>query len=409
MSRPNPSRTVIVAGAGIGGLTAALALAKNGFRVTILEQATELLETGAGIQLSPNAARVLVSLSLADSIERVAVTPKALLIRSSDGGNLAHMPLGASLSERYGAPYWVVHRGDLQAVLRDAVQANPDIALKLGTSVEDFVIHGHGVTAACRHGMDCADETGIALIAADGLWSRLRRKLGHGSTPEFGRHMAWRALVPADKAAPILRGANVNLWLGPGGHLVHYPVSAGRFINIVTIFADESDALRGGGNDRSWSEPGGREELLGHFAGGSWCDEAWTVLALPNRWQKWALYDLPPLRRWGDGPVTMLGDAAHASLPFLAQGAAMAIEDAAVLADSLARGPDPATAMRGYERARRARTARVQRAARSNGHIYHLDGPQAWARNMVLRWSSTDRMLGRYEWLYNWRPGPALR
>lgn len=401
--RPHGSRTIIVAGAGIGGLTAALALAQRGFRVAIIEQAPQIEAIGAGIQLSPNAAGVLVSLGLEDALRRVAVTPAALHIRAARGRHLARMPLGAAMAERYGAPYWVVHRGDLQTVLRDAAAAHPDIALKPGTRVDDFVVHGHGVTAACRRGTASADETGIALVAADGLWSRLRGKLGHFETPRFADHTAWRALVPTERVPDALKVANVNLWLGPGGHLVHYPVSGGRFINIVAIVADKLDGSSWDG--RGWSEPAGREALLTRFGGGRWCDEAWDVLALPEQWQGWALYDLPPLPRWGTGPVTMLGDAAHPALPFLAQGAAMAIEDAAVLAAALARRPDdPAEAMRNYERARQARTARVQRTARKNGGIYHMDGTQTLARDLVLRVSGGGAMLRRYDWLYDWRP-----
>ena len=396
-----PSRNVIIAGAGIGGLTAALALAQRGFRAVVLDQAATLEEAGAGIQLSPNATRVLIGLGLEQRLLADAVAPQAVEIRSSRGQILARIPLGDYAAERYGAPYWVTHRADLQAALVEAVRANPDIALKLGTRVEDFVIHGNGITVACRHGPQPADETGIALICADGLWSRLRLWLGRRERPSFRRRTAWRALIPAASVAPDLRTDAVRLWLGQGAHLVHYPVKSGSLINVVAIVDDDRPQQEG------WNEPGLREEIVARFSTPRWAPSVHELVALPERWQKWALYDLPPLRPWGSGPVTMLGDAAHPMLPFLAQGAAMAIEDGAVLAASMARTPDdiPA-ALRRYERARRRRTRRAQRGARRNSRAYHLRGAEAVLRNLYLRALGGKLLLRSYDWLYAWRSTP---
>ncbi len=395
------SRTVIVAGAGIGGLTAALCLARRGFRTLIIDQAGRLEEAGAGIQLSPNATRVLLTLGLEEALAAEVVSPRAVQIRSAPGRSLARVPLGDAASERYGAPYWTVHRGDLQRVLLDAVLAHPDVTLRLGTRAEDFVVHGHGVTVACRRGAAMQDETGIALIAADGLWSTLRRRLGNDRAPVFGHRTAWRALVPAEQTAAVFREPEVNLWLGRDAHLVHYPVKGGALVNVVAIVGDR---LSGSG----WSETGMRDELLERFSARRWNHAARALLQQAEGWQKWALHDLPPLRRWGDGPVTMLGDAAHPTLPFLAQGAALAIEDAEVLAATLARQPsDAAAALRLYEKTRRSRVARVQRAARRNGKVYHLAGAEALARNLALRMIGGERLLHRYDWLYGWRPLPA--
>jgi salicylate hydroxylase len=395
------SRTVIVAGAGIGGLTTALALAQRGFRINLLDQAARLEETGAGIQLSPNATRVLVSLGLDERLRREIVAPESVRIHSSRGHDLVQVPLGKSAADRYGAPYWTIHRGDLQKVLLEAAQAHPDIALKLGTRVEDFVVHGHGVTVACRRGTASADESGLALVAADGLWSELRRRLGNSAKPAFRHRTAWRALLPADSVAPEFREPHVHLWLGRDAHLVHYPVRMGNIVNLVAIV---HDSWSGAG----WSEAGPRDELLSRFPKAGWAEPARALLALPESWTKWALHDLAPIKRWGDGPVTMVGDAAHPTLPFLAQGAALAIEDAAVLAASLAqRMDDPARAMRAYEAARRERTARVQRASRSNAKVYHLAGAEAMARNLAMRMIGGERLLHRYDWLYNWRPLPG--
>lgn len=394
-----PSRNIVIAGAGIGGLTTALALAQHGFRAVVLDQAKQLEGAGAGIQLSPNATRVLIGLGLEQRLLADAVVPSAVEVRTSRGNLLARIPLGDVAAARYGSPYWVTHRGDLQAALLDAARSNPDVAVKLDTKVEDYVVHGNGMTVACRRGTETADETCIGLIAADGLWSQLRIRLGHRERPVFGGRTAWRTLLPATAVAPDFRAVTVRLWLGHGAHLVHYPVKAGTLINVVAIVED-------GWDTPGWSAPGTREDIVTHFDRG-WTDEARELVALPERWQRWALFDLPPLRWWGDGPTTLVGDAAHPMLPFLAQGAAMAIEDAAVLAGSLARTPEDVTgAMRRYERERRKRTAQTQRAARRNGHAYHLAGTEAMLRNLYLRALGGKMLLKRYDWLYAWRPAP---
>jgi salicylate hydroxylase len=393
------SRNVIIAGAGIGGLSAALMLARSGFRITLLEQAERLEEAGAGIQLSPNATRILIALGLGERLRADAFTPEAVAIKAAAGATLARIPLGDEVERRYSAPYLTIHRADLQAALLDAVRANPDIVLRLGTRVEDFVLHANGLSIACRRGTVVADEHGIALICADGLWSGLRARLGHPG-PKFCQRTAWRALIPVDSVEEEFRAPDVQLWLGPNAHIVHYPVKSGTLINIVAIVNDNWA-------EPGWSADGEREELLAHYSQWNWALPVREFLAVPERWVKWALYDVPPLGRWGDGPVTLLGDAAHPMLPFLAQGAAMAIEDAAVLADHLARNADdPAAAMRRYERARRRRTARVQRAARSNGRVYHLAAGEALARNLFLRVAGGKMLLRRYNWLYDWRTSP---
>jgi salicylate hydroxylase len=397
------SRNIIVAGAGIGGLSAALMLARGGFRVTVLEQAERLEETGAGIQLSPNATRILIALELGERLRPDIVVPSGVAIKTASGGHLAQMPLGDAAERRYGAPYWCIHRGDLQAALLDAVRVSPDIVLRLGIRVEDFVVHAHGVSAACRQASASADQHGIGLIGADGLWSSLRPRLGHRAQPEFQRRTAWRALVPASSVEPEFRSDELQLWLGPDSHLVHYPVKGGALINIVAIVTDHWA-------QPGWSAEGDRRELLARFSPWNWAEPVREFLALPERWLKWALYDLAPLRHWGEGPVTLLGDAAHPMLPFLAQGAAMAIEDAAVLAQRLALQPDdPASAMRGYERARRRRTAMVQRSARRNGRIYHLAAAEALLRNLFLRAAGGLVLPRRYNWLYDWRTVPPGR
>lgn len=390
------SRTVVVAGAGIGGLTAALALAAKGFRVVIVEQAAELQETGAGIQLSSNATRLLISLGLAESLREAIVIPPAVRVRTWHGRDVVQIPLGSFAHKRYGAPYWVVHRADLQAALLAAVSANADITLRLGTRADDFAVHANGVTVQLRTASGSADEHGMALIGADGLWSSVRARLGDRRPPRFAQRSAWRAMLPAHILVPEFRETAVSLFLGPDAHLVLYPVRGGEAVNLVAIVQDEW-------HEPGWGAAGRPEQLLAHYA--AWPPRIRNLLALPDRWLKWALYERPRLPRWSAGPVTLLGDAAHPMLPFLAQGAAMAIEDAVVLAHELGVDADrPDRAFRRYERRRIGRTARVQRTARQNGRLYHMRGPLAFLRNQVLRHRGGEAVLERYDWLYRWRP-----
>jgi len=394
------SRSIVIAGAGIGGLTAALALAAKGFRVSVFEQAPRLEAVGAGIQLSPNATRVLRDLGVGDLLETSVVVPAALMVRSAASGRpIVRMPLGAEAERRHGAPYWMVHRGDLQAALVAAAEANPDITITLGAKVEDYAIHRHGLTVRVRHGAGLAEEHCIAVIGADGLWSSLRSRIGNREKPRFRKRTAWRSLIAATEVPEPFRESLVQLWLGGDAHLVHYPVRAGAAINIVAIAHDSQERP-------GWSAEGAQRDLMEHFARGNWSQDARGLLMLPAAWQTWSLYDMPELPQWGDGPVTLLGDAAHPMLPFLAQGAGMAIEDAAILARSLARSPgDVPTALRAYEQARRPRTALVQQASRRNGAIYHKAGPAAFIRNIGMQVLGGRRLISRYDWIYDWRDG----
>ena len=396
---------VLIAGAGIGGLTAALAIARQGLPVILFDQAERLEEAGAGIQLSPNATRVLIALGVADRIEPAVVVPEVVRLRAGGSArDIAIMPLGTEVARRHSAPYWVVHRADLQRALLAAVENDALVTLKLGARIDGFVPGPQGVTAevSCRE--ETGEHHGRLLIGADGLWSLLRESLGADTGPRFAGRTAWRALAPSDTLPPSLRGQEVHLWIGPGGHLVHYPVRGGTTVNIVAVTSDDWQSTQ-------WTTAADGGEVLSRFSPRLWASEARELLAAPRRWQKWALYDRAPSANWGRGPVTLLGDAAHPMLPFLAQGAAMAVEDAFVVAAALARfADDPARALRDYERQRQPRTARVQRAARRNDLVYHLGGLTARVRDAALAALGGRRLLAQYDWIYRWSgPEQTLR
>jgi salicylate hydroxylase len=235
------------------------------------------------------------------------------------------------------------------------------------------------------------------LIGADGLWSAVRARLGERRPPRFAQRTAWRAVVPASQLTPEFREPVTGLWLGRDAHLVHYPVKSGTMVNIVTIIRDDW-------HEQGWNAPGLASELAQRFK--NFAPEARALITTPDRWHKWALFDRPPRRLRAQGPVTLIGDAAHPMLPFLAQGGAMAIEDAAVLAECLARDEDTAHALRAYEHARHRRVARAQAEARRNSWRYHLSGPLALARDTMLAALGGERLLRRYDWLYGWQSEP---
>ena len=395
-------RTIVVAGAGIGGLTAALSLAAKGFRVVILEKTERLEEAGAGLQLSPNASRVLVDLGLRPRLEPRAVTPEAVnIISARAGGAIARLPLGEAASLRAGAPYWVMHRADLQAALQAQVNDHPDIDLRLGCQFEDVTSHAKGLTVVQRRGDVRQQELAAALIGADGIWSAVRNHLFPAVQPQFSGLIAWRGTLDATTLPREHTAPRVQLWMGPDAHLVAYPISAARQINVVAI-------VPGTWNRPGWSAPGDANELKSAFASQRWPATARMLLGAVDGWRRWALFTLPDLGEWTDGAVALLGDAAHAMLPFAAQGAGMAIEDAAVLAKSLSEGQFDTTvgihaSLKRYGRQRRGRVLRVQRAARQQGRIYHLTGPLALARDLAIKTMGPERMLARQNWIYDWR------
>jgi salicylate hydroxylase len=394
-------RHAVIAGAGIGGLSAALCLAEAGFRVSLYDKAKVLDETGAGLQLSPNASAILQRLGVTAHLKRSALHPKAIrLRRARDGATLALLPLGDA-EQRFGAPYLVAHRGDLQRALLEAAAREPRISVQTGAAVTGFASGLSSVSVVIEQG-DCRLKAeGDCLIGADGLRSAVARELGAGEA-SFSGKTAWRGVVDCARAPAAARQEESNLWLGQKAHLVHYPLRGGAIINVVAIVEEEFR-----GEEDFWSSPGEAEFLDSRFSG--WDEAARELLrAVPN-WRKWPLYDRAPLARWCAGRVALVGDAAHPMLPFLAQGAAQAIEDAAMLGEALAGAQDIAVSLCTYQEARRARAARVQRESRRQALIYHLAGPAAALRDAGLRALGGKRLLARYDWLYDARGGSAAR
>lgn len=396
------SESVVVAGAGIGGLTIALMLARRGISVTVLEKRTALVEAGAGIQLSPNASRCLIDIGLGPALARRAVEPEQLVVRSlKNGKTLGGMPLGRTARDRYGAPYWVILRADLHGVLLDAVRSEPNVQLLVGRDV-----------VGVRDGVDHAEITyrsagdteqilrAPLLVGADGVRSKLRSAIGSAEPPRFRNFEAWRCVVPAQSVPPGLAEKQSTLWLGSQAHIVSYPVSGGENWNIVVIVPARLPV-------EGWGLPMERDRfkaLLATLRGDDLADLR-TLLRAAESWRLWSLHDALPATRWSLRHATLLGDAAHPVLPFMAQGGALAIEDAAVLVRALAahQGDTPA-ALAAYEAARHPRARQVMERSRSNSRSFHFSGIPAFVRNAVLgRWKG-EQFLARYDWLYGWKP-----
>jgi salicylate hydroxylase len=384
-------------------LTAALSLAARGFRVVILEKAERLEEAGAGLQLSPNASRVLIDLGLQPRLAARAVIPDAVSLMSTrSGGEVVRLPFGEAAGDRAGAPYWVMHRADLQAALQAQVNDHPDIELRLGCQFEDATAHAKGLTVVQRSGMARQQELALAVVGADGIWSSVRGHLFPQAQPQFSGLIAWRGTLDATRLPREYTSRRVQLWMGPDAHLVTYPISGARQINVVAV-------VPGSWNRPGWSAPGDVGEIKNVFSSSRWTGTARMMIGAVDEWRKWALFTVASSGEWTSGAIALLGDAAHAMLPFAAQGAGMAIEDAAVLAKCLAEthnegGPSIPAAMQRYAQLRRPRVTRVQRTARQSGRIYHMTGVAALARDLTIRLMGPGRMLARQQWIYDWRP-----
>lgn len=381
---------IMIAGGGIGGITAALCLAKYGNKVDVFEQAPEFGEVGAGIQLSPNCSRVLHYLGLEEALRAKAFLPEGGQFRSWRTGEvISESKHGATAVEKYGAPYYHIHRGDLLTILVEAATKNQNIELHLNAGVEGFIDHGNdGVEVKVGDVAHICD----LLIGADGIRSVVRSGLWGEQNPQYTGNVAWRAMVPVDRLPKGLIRPMSTAWWGPGKHFVHYYVRRGEFVNCVCVVE------KAGWDVESWTERGDFAELKSDFAG--WHSDVQQLIdhADKDSLFKWALYDRPPMPNWGKGHVTLLGDACHPTLPFMAQGAAMAIEDAAVIAGCLDADDDIAASLQRYEALRKDRTAGVQNGSRRNATVFHLSGVQAWFRNRAARAAGNHTMDKLYRY-----------
>jgi len=387
----------IIAGAGIGGLAAAMALSQAGFKVAIYESTDKFEEFGAGLQITPNATRVLARLGVLERVRQLSSKPPAVLVlRGSDNAKLMRLPLDDA-ERRWGAEYLVIHRADLQTALVEAVRDQPGIELSLGTTVTGFAANGDTISVRLQRGLTAARDEADLLIGADGLRSQVRSGLGFGPADraDFTRRVAYRALVNAEDVEPRWPRSEIVLRLGPEAHLVQYPLRRGLIINLVATIRSPS---RAGGGDQQWDGAADRSTLERAFAG--WSKEARALIGAPVQWRAWPLYCRPPIPSFSLGRAALVGDAAHPMVPFLAQGAAQAIEDAGALGRTVAQAQDIPAALALYSRDRVERAARVQREALRQGRIYHLGGPLAFARDTTMRMLGPRRLSERYDWLY---------
>jgi salicylate hydroxylase len=391
------ARRAIIAGGGVGGLTTALALAQAGFDVTIYEQAAAIEEFGAGLQLTPNATRVLARLGALDAVRDIAMAPDAVCaLRGSDDAVLMRLSL-EDAERRWGAPYIALHRADLQQALARLVERDDRVDLRLGAAVASVAAGDGRVHVEQAQPLTTVEDSADLVVGADGLRSRARRALGGDPSddPCFTGRVAFRATVSADLVESRWREPRVVLRLGPNAHLVHYPLRNGSVVNLVAVI---EESWRTGEPEHPWDGSADRPALDRAFAG--WSASTRTLLAAAKTWRAWPLYGRPALGSFALGRMALVGDAAHPMVPFLAQGAAQAIEDAGALGAALARSNDVPQALAAYSRARVSRATRVQREALRQGRIYHFDGAMAAARDAAMRLVGGRRLSARYDWLY---------
>lgn len=390
---------VVVIGAGIAGLTLSLCLARAGVRVTVIDKAPELREVGAGLQLSPNASSILFHLGLGSALDATGVRPEAVTIRDGASGRLIlRMPLGEAMVERYGAPYIVIHRADLQGTLLAAVEQEPRVTLHLGVNVTSIHEDESGVVVDGVEAGEPVRFVGDVLVGADGVRSMVRETVVGGGQAVYTGRTAWRATFESEGFfAQSFRHNETGLWLGRHAHLVHYAIDAGREINLVAAIDDAW-------NEDGWDALGDPAQIRAAFK--DWPEPVRKLIAMPGNWRKWALCEAPRDTPWTKGRIVLIGDAVHGMPPFVAQGAAMAIEDARVLSSVLAAGfgDDIEERLGLFAEGRKARTDKVAAAARRNGFVYHLGGAPAKARNLGMRLLGAERLANNMDWIYGWRP-----
>jgi salicylate hydroxylase len=391
------SRSVLVAGGGIGGLAAALALAQQGFEVKVLEQASQIGEIGAGMQLGPNAFHAFDALGVGEQARSRAVYTDYMVMHDAlDEYQVGHIPTGAAFRKRFGNPYAVIHRVDAHTALLEGVKAQGQVELHTNTAVQTIEQDDEHVSVIDQHGQR---HQGHALVAADGVKSVVRAQLV-GDPHRVTGHVVYRAVVDKADFPPELQWNAASIWVGPNCHLVHYPLRGGEQYNVVVTFHSRKV--------EEWGvTEGSAEEVQSYFK--DICPKARQLIDLPKSWKRWATADRDPVSQWTYGRTTLLGDAAHPTTQYLAQGACMAIEDAVTLREALkAHDNDVHQGFDLYQRSRIARTARIVLASREMGRIYHAKGVERLVRNDLWRGRTPERFYDAMEWLYGWRVDNCL-
>ncbi|GGF20249.1 salicylate hydroxylase [Aliidongia dinghuensis] len=382
---------IVVAGGGIGGLAAALALAHKGFAVTVLERAGRFAEIGAGIQLGPNAFHALDRLGIGKIARAKAVfIDKLRLMDAMSGEEITHIDVMGAFRTRFGNPYAVVHRGELHSGLVAACEREAAVELRTGCDVVGYEAVADGAAAVLRSGDRIA---GRVLVGADGLRSAIRAQMVGDGAPRIEGHTTYRSVIPVDQMPEDLRWNAATLWAGAKCHLVHYPLAGWKLFNLaITTHNDATELVAG--------KPVSHDEVMAGFQGIH--PRAQAIIRHGRDWKAWVICDRDPVDRWVDGRTVLLGDAAHPMLQYFAQGACMALEDAVCLADRLADGgADPSAALDAYTAARLLRTARVQLQSRELGrHVYHPAGVHARLRDQMMRDLDTERFCQSLDWLY---------
>lgn len=384
-------KRIVIAGGGIGGLATAMGLAQKGYASLVLERSPELGEIGAGIQLGPNAFHAFDYLGVGDAARKMAVYVDALrLMDAMTGEEIARVPLDAPFRARFKNPYAVIHRGDLHGVFLKACRAHPLVELRTSSEVVGYAQIAGRVSARLRDG---STAEGAALVGADGLFSKVRAQLANDGPPRVTGHTTYRSVIPTDEMPEELRWNAATLWAGPKCHIVHYPLSGWKYFNLVVTYHNDAPEPVAG-------KPVAREEVMQGFG---------HIAALPRKiiehgrdWKLWVLCDRDPILNWTDGCVTLLGDAAHPTLQYMAQGACMAMEDAVCLSHEVeASAGNFARAFEAYRQKRVNRTARIQIQSRLVGdHIYHPAGGHAALRNTMMRAMSAEDYYDSLQWLY---------
>ena len=392
MDAKHSAPPVLVAGGGIGGLAAALALSRQGLNVKVLEQAPEVGEIGAGIQLGPNAFAAFDALGVGEKARgRAVYTDEMVMHDALDETLVGRIPVGKAFRERFGNPYAVIHRADVHLSLLEGAQESGRIEFLTSTRVTRFEQDETGVTVIDAKG---GTHRGLALIGADGVKSAVREQTV-GDPARVSGHVVYRAVVDKKNFPADLQWNAASIWVGPNCHLVHYPLRGGEQYNVVVTFQSR--------NKEEWSvTEGSREEVQSYFEG--ICPKARQLIELPLSWKRWATADREPIAQWSFGRVTLLGDAAHPMLQYLAQGACMALEDAVTVGEALRmHGNDFVPAFAHYERSRVARTSRAVLSAREMGRIYHAKDVERLVRNDLWKDRTPERFYDAMEWLYGWR------